>query len=153
MSNSLQPHGLQYSRLPCPSLSPRVYKVISIESVIPSMISSSVALFFSCLQYFPALGSSNQVAKALELQLQHQSFQWILNSWFPLRLIGLISLMSKELSRVFSSTTFQKHQFFSAQPSLWSKSHMPTWLLENHSFDYMDLCWQSDVSDFFCCCF
>ena len=153
MSNSLQPHGLQYARLPCPSLSPRVYKVISIESVMPSMISSSVALFFSCLQYFPASGSSNQVAKALELQLQHQSFQWILNSWFPLRLIGLISLMSKELSRVFSSTTFQKHQFFSAQPSLWSKSHMPTWLLENHSFDYMDLCWQSDVSAFFCCCF
>ena len=50
--------------------------------------------------------------------------------WFPLGLTGLISLQFKELSRVFSSTVFQKHQFFSAQPSLWSNSHIHTWLLE-----------------------
>ena len=66
--------------------------------------------------------------------------------WFPLGLTGLISLQSKELSGVFSSTTIWKHQFFGTQPSLWSNSHMSTWLLENHSFDYMDLYWQSDVS-------
>ena len=58
----------------------------------------------------------------------------------PLGLTGLISLLSKGLSRVFSNTTIQKHQFFSAQCSLWSSSHICTWLLENHSFDYMDHC-------------
>ena len=50
--------------------------------------------------------------------------------WFALGLIGLISFMSKGLSRVFSNTTVQKHQFFGAQPSLWSNSHIHTWLLE-----------------------
>ena len=53
-----------------------------------------------------------------------------IQSWFLLGLIGLISLQSKGLSRVFSSTTIQKHQFFGAQPSLWSTSHIQTWLLE-----------------------
>ena len=66
--------------------------------------------------------------------------------WFPLGLTGLISLLSKGLSRVFSSTTIQKHQFFSAQPSLWSSSHIRTWLLENPNFDCRDFCGQSDVS-------
>ena len=71
-----------------------------------------------------------------------------IQDWFPLWLTGLISLPSKGLSRVFSNTTVQKHQSFSAQPSLWSNSHIHTWLLENHSFDYIDLCQQSDVSGF-----
>ena len=53
-----------------------------------------------------------------------------IHSWFPLRLTGLISLLSKRLSRVFSSTTIWKHQFFGTQPSLWSKSHICTWLLQ-----------------------
>ena len=53
----------------------------------------------------------------------------------PLGLTGWISLQPKGLSRVFSNTTVQKHQFFSTQPSLWSNSHIHTWLLENHSFD------------------
>ena len=53
-----------------------------------------------------------------------------IQDWFPLGLTGLISLLSKGLSRVFSSTTDQKHQFFSAQPSLWSNSYILTWLLE-----------------------
>ena len=53
-----------------------------------------------------------------------------IQGWFPLGLIGLISLLSKELSRVFSRTTAWKHQFLSAQPSLWSNSHVLTWLLE-----------------------
>ena len=57
-----------------------------------------------------------------------------------LGLSGLISLQSKGLSRVSSSTTVEKHQFFSAQPSLWSNFQIHTWLLENHSFDYRDLC-------------
>ena len=70
-----------------------------------------------------------QVAKGLELQLQHQSFPVNMQGWFPLELTGLISLQSKGLSRVISSTTVQRHQFFSAQPSLWSNSHTCTWLL------------------------
>ena len=64
--------------------------------------------------------------------------------WFPLGFTGLISLLSKGFSRVFSSTTIWKHQFFSAQPSLWSNSHICAWLLEKHSFDYMDLCQKSN---------
>ena len=65
-----------------------------------------------------------------------------IQSWFPLGLTGLISSLSKVLSRVFSNTTFQKHQFFGAQPSLWFNSHIHTWLL--HNFDYMDL-WSAKV--------
>ena len=67
------------------------------------------------------VSSSHQVAKVLEFQLQHQSFQWT---------SGLISLQSKGLSRVFSNTTVQKHPFFGAQFSLWPSSHIHTWLLE-----------------------
>ena len=68
--------------------------------------------------------------------------------WFPLGLIGFISLQSKGLSRVFSSTTVRKHQFFDAQPTLWSNSQFVHDYWKNHSFDYMDLCWQSDVYAF-----
>ena len=97
--------------------------------------------------------SSHQVAKLLELQLQHQFFQW--NSglisfridWFLFfGFFFLISLQFKGLSRLFSSTTVWKHQFFSTQPSLWFNSHICTWLLD--SFDHMNLCRQGDVSAF-----
>ena len=95
---------------------------------------------------FKWVSSSHQVAKVLEFQLQHQFFpsggQSIevsasasvlpmnIQDWFPLGWTGLISLLSKGLSRVFSNTTVQKHQFFSSQPSLWSNSHIHRWLLE-----------------------
>jgi len=62
-----------------------------------------------------------------------------IHDWFPLGLTGWISLQSRGLSRVFPNTTVQKHQFLDAQLSLWSNSHIHTWLLENHSFDEMDL--------------
>ena len=75
---------------------------------------------------FQWVSSSHQMAKVLELQLQPQSFQWIFRVW----LTGLISLQSKGLSIIFSSTAFQKHQFFGAQPSLWSNSNICMWLLE-----------------------
>ena len=71
----------------------------------------------------------HQVAKVLELQPQHQSFHWVFRTDF-LGLTGLIALPSKRLSRVFSNTTVQKHQFFGTQLSLWSNSHIHTWLLE-----------------------
>ena len=73
---------------------------------------------------FQWVGSLHQVAKVLELQLQHQSFQWIFRVDF------LISLQSKGLSRVFPSTTIQKHHFFSTQPSSCSNSHIHAWLLQ-----------------------
>ena len=79
---------------------------------------------------FKWVSSSHQMAEVLEFQLQHQSFQWTLQDWFPLGRTGWISLQSKGLSRVFSNTTVQKHQFFSAQLSLQSNSHIHTWLLE-----------------------
>ena len=82
---------------------------------------------------FQKVGSSHQVAKVLGLQLQQQSFQWIFRVDFLLGLTGLISLQSKRLSRVFSSTTVQKHQFFSAQP--FSSIH-DYW--KNHSCDCTD---------------
>ena len=88
--------------------------------------------------------SSEYSTSVLPVNIQHQSFQ----GWFSLGLTGLISLQSKGLLRVFSSTTIQKHQFFGAQPFLLSSSHIYTWQLENHTFDHTDHCWQSDVSAF-----
>ena len=78
---------------------------------------------------FHWVSSLNQVAKVMEFQLQHQSFQWILD-WSPLGWTGWISLQSNGLSRVFSNTTVQKHQFFSAQLSSQSNSHIHIWPLE-----------------------
>ena len=96
--------------------------------------SSSAAPFSSCLQSFPAsvafqwVGSSYQVAKVLEFQLQHQSFQWIFKVWFPLGLSGLISLQSKGLSSLL-----QRHSLKASilrHSALWSNSHICMWLLE-----------------------
>ena len=81
------------------------------------------------------------MAKVLELQRQHPLN---IQGWFPLGLIGLISLKSKGLSSVFANTTIRKHQFFSTQPSLWSRSYIHTWLLEKPY-----LCQPSNVSVFF----
>ena len=100
-------------------------------------------LFFSCLQSFPALGSfpmselfasgdpsigASASASVLPMNVQ---------CWIPLLLTGLISLLSKGLSGVFTSTTVPKHQFFSTQPSLWSNSHICTWLLEKSWLMFM----------------
>ena len=89
---------------------------------------------------FQSVSSWHQMAKVLEPQLLHQSFQWLF-SWFALGPTGLIFLLSKGLSRVFSSPAVQKDQIFSSQP-LWSSSHICTWLLENHSFGLLkDFLW------------
>ena len=118
VSNSLQPHGLQHTRLPCPSPTPEVYSSSRpLHRWYNPTISFSVVPFSTCLQSFPGSGSflmswsSHQVAKVLEFQLQHQD-------WFPLQWTGWISLQSKGLSRVLSKNTLQKHQFFGAQLSL-----------------------------------
>ena len=114
VSNSLRPHGLQHARLPCPSTtSGTCSNSRPLSRWCHPTISSSVVLFSSCLQSFPASGSfrwvssSHQVARGLEFQLQHQSFQF--QDWFPLGLTGLISLQFKGLLRVFSNITVQKH--------------------------------------------
>ena len=89
MSNSLWPHGLEHTRLPCPSPTPRACSnSCPLSQWYHSTISSSVIPFSSCLQSFPAWGlfkwfsSSCQVAEVLELQLQHQSFQWTFRTDF-----------------------------------------------------------------------
>ena len=137
LSNSLWPHELQHAMLPCPSPSPRVCSSsYPLNRSCHPTISSSVSPFSSCLLSFPASGSfsvsqlftsggqsigASALAPVLPMNIQ---------GWFPLGLTGLISLQSKGISRVFSNTTVQKHQFFGTQPSLWSNSHIYTWLLE-----------------------
>ena len=125
VSNSLRPHGLQHARLPCLSQTPRAYwNSCTLSRWCHPTISSSVIPFSSCLQSFPAAGSlqmtqffasggqSNEVpASASVLPMNTQD-------WFPLGWTGCISLQSRVLSGVFSNTTVQKHQFFSAQVSL-----------------------------------
>jgi len=137
VSNSLQPHGLQHAKLPCPSLSPGVC-----SNSCPSSrwchptISSSVVPFSSCLQSFPESGSflMNQVFASGGQSIGTSALTSVLpmniQDWFPLGLTGWISLQSKGLSRVFSNTTVQKHRIFGTQPSLWSNSYIHTWLLE-----------------------
>ena len=104
----------------------------AIQPSHPLLFPSALALSFFQHQYlFQCISSSHSVANVLELQLQYQSFQSMnIQGWFPLRLTGLISLLSEGLSRVFSSPAIQKHQFFVIQLSLWSNSHIHNWLLE-----------------------
>ena len=151
----LWPSGVQHTRLPCPSPSSRVCSnSCPLSQWCHPAISSSVAPFSSCHQAFPASGSFSMSGlfasggQSISASASASVLPMNIQGWFPLGLTVLISLQSKGLLRVFSSTTTWKHQFFSAQPSLWFNSHIRTWLLENHSFDDMDLCQQSDVSAF-----
>ena len=137
MSGCLRSHGLQHARLPCPSPFPRVCSDSCPSSrwCYPTIL-SSVTHFSSWPQSFPASGSfpMNQLFTSGGQNTGASSsasvFLMNIQGWFPLGLTGLISLQSKGLSRVFSSTTVQKHQFFGAQPSLWSNSYIHIWLLE-----------------------
>ena len=132
---TLQLHGLWHARLPCPSLSPGVcLNSHPLSQWCHPTISSFVVPGSSCLQSFPSIRIfSNESALCIKWP-KYWSFSFSMSpsseysGWFPLRLTGLISLLSKGLSRVFSSTTVQKHQFFGAQPSLWSNSHLRTLL-------------------------
>ena len=124
-SNSLQSHGLQHARPPCPSLTPRVYSnSCPLSQWCHPTISSSVIPFSSCLQSFPASGSF-PVSQFFALDGQSIGISVLasvlpmnIQDWFPLGWTGWISLQSKGLSRTFSNTTVQKHQFFNAQLSL-----------------------------------
>ena len=137
MSDSLQPHGLQHARLPCLSPTPRACSNSCPWSQwCHPTISSSVVPFSSCPQSSPAWGSflMSQLFESAGQSIGASASASVLpmNIWdrFPLGWTGWISLQSKGLSRVFSNTTVQKHQFFGAQPALWSNSHIRTWLLE-----------------------
>ena len=112
MPDSLRPHGLQHTRLPCPSLSPRVCSNSCplIQWCHPT-IASSIAPFSSCPQSFPAWRSFpvSQLFASGGQSIGASASAWVLpmniQGWFPLGLTGLISFLSKGLSRVFSSTT------------------------------------------------
>ena len=113
-----------------------------------------VTHFSSCPQSFPVpqlfpmswlFSSGGQIIGA-SASASASVFPMSIQGWFHLRLTGLIFLLSKGLSRVFSSTGIQRHQIFGTQPSLWSNSHICTWLLER--IDYADFCWKSDVFAF-----
>ena len=118
------------------TISPSLLRFISIESVMPSNQLILCRPFSSCPQSFPASGSfpMSQLfasgGQSIDVSVSASVLLMNIQGWFPLGLTGLISLLSKRLSRVFSSTTVWKHQFFGVQPSLWSNSHTHTWLLE-----------------------
>ena len=132
MSDSLRPHESQHARPPCPSPSPRVHRLTSIESVM----SSNHLILCRPLLFLPPISPSIRVFSnesvlhikwpkhwsfsfSTSLSNEHSGLISFRMDWFDL-------LAVQGLSRVFSSTTIQKHQFLGSQPSLWSRSHIRT---------------------------
>ena len=117
-------------------------------------ISSSVVTFSSYLQSFTASGSfpMSQLftlgGQSIGASALASLFPMNIQGWFSLGLTGLISLLSKGLSRVFSSTTVREFKFFGVQPCYGPTLTSIHDYWKNHGFDYTDLCWQSDVSAF-----
>ena len=137
MSNSLRPHESQHARPPCPSPTPGVHSDSRPSSQwCHPAISSSVVPFSSCSQSFPASGSfpMSQLfawgGQSIAVSALASVLPMNTQDWSPLEWTSWTSLQSKGLTRVFSNTTVQKHQFFSAQPSSQSNSHIHTWPLE-----------------------
>ena len=125
VSDSLQPHGLQNARPPCPSPTPRVHSnSCPLSRWCHPTISSSVIPFSSRLQSFPASGSFKMSqlfpsgGQSIGVSASASVLPKNTQDWSPLGWTGWISLQSKGLSRVFSNTTIQKHEFFSTQLSL-----------------------------------
>ena len=157
MSDCLRPHGLPHTRLPSSTLSPGVCSNSRpLSQWYHATVSSSVVPFSSWLQCFPASGSFPThwlfVSGGQSIGASASVLPVNIQGWYPLGLTGLISLLSKKLSRVFSNTTVRKHQFFGTQPL-----YCPTLISvhdywKNHRFDYTDFCQQSDVSAFLICC-
>ena len=137
MFKSLRPHGLQHARPLCPSPTPRVYpNSCPLSHWCHPIISSSVVPFSSRLQFFPVSGfsqtsqffasSGQSIGASASASVSPINIQKL----FPLGWTGWISLQAKGLSSVFSNTTAQKHQFFSAQPSLWCLKPGDKWSLQ-----------------------
>ena len=125
VSNSLRPHGRKHTRPPCPSPTPRVYSNSRpLSRWGHPTISSSIVPFSSCIQSFPASGSCQMSqlfasgGQSIGVSASASILPMNIQDWFPLGRAGWISLLSKGLSRVFSNTTVQKHQFFSTQLTL-----------------------------------
>ena len=153
-NNKLGQGTVQFSSVTqsCPTLCNRMacstpglpvhYQLLELAQTSPSShwchptISSSVVPFFSCLHTFPASGSFSisqffaAGGQGIEALASASVLPMNIQDWSPLGWTCWISLQSKRLSRVFSNITVQKHQFFGPQLSLWSNSHIYTWLLE-----------------------
>ena len=136
MSDSLQPHGLQHARPPCPSPTPRAYlNSFPLSQSCHPTISSSVVPFSSCPQSFPASGSF-QISQLRIRWPKYWNFSFNISPSnehpgpISFRMDWLDLLAVQGLSRVFSNTTVQKHQLFRVQLSLESNSHIHIWLLE-----------------------
>ena len=133
---TLQSNGLQHSRLPYRSPSPRPAQTRPLSQWCHPTISSSVVPSSSCHQSFPELGSflMSQLfasgGQSIGVSASTSVLPMNIQGWFPLGLTDLICFQSKGLWRVFSNITIQKHQFFGAQSPLWSNSHIHTWLLQ-----------------------
>ena len=129
MSNSLWPHGLQHAMPPCPSPTPGVYSNSCLLSRWCHPTISSSVVSFSFLQSLPVLGSFpmsrffTSGGQSLGASVSTSVLPMNIQDWFPLGWTGWISSQSKGLSRLFSNTTVQKHQFLSTQLSSWSNLH------------------------------
>ena len=132
MSNSLWPHGLQHTRLPCPSPSTRVCSSsCSLHWIIPSshLILWCPLLLLSTLPSFPMSHLFTSDDQNTGASASASVLLVNIQGWSILRLAGLISLLFKELSGVFSSTTFRRYKIFGVLPSSRSRSHNHTWPL------------------------
>ena len=139
MSDSLWPHGLQHTRLPCPSPTPGAYSSSCPSRWCHPTISSSVAPFSSCLQSFPALGSFQMgpfftsCGQSIGVSALVSVLPMNIQDWFPSGWAGWISLQSKGLSRVFSNTTVQN-----INSSVLSFLHSPTLTsIHDHWMEYI----------------
>ena len=156
MSNSFQPQGLQHTRLPCPSLSPRVCSnSCPLSWWCYSTIPSSVSPFSYCPQSFPASRSfprsqlfawcSQNIGVSASASVLPMNIQ----GWFPLGLTFLISYLSKGLSRSSPAPQFKSINSLAVSPLYGLTSIHDYW--KNHSFDYMGLSCESDVYFLICC--
>ena len=134
---TLRPHESQHARPPCPSPTPGVHpNSCPLNRWCHPAISSSAVPFSFCPQSFPASGSFQMSqlftsgGQSIGVSASTSVLPMNTQNWSPLEWTGWISLQSKGLSRVFSNTTVQKHQFFGAQLSSQSSSHIHTWPLE-----------------------
>ena len=150
MSDSLQPCELQHARPPCPSPTPGVHpNPCPLSRWCHPTISCSVAHFSSCPQSFPASGSFQMSqlftsgGQSIGVSASTSVLAVNTQDWS----LGWTSLQSKGLSRVFSNTTVQKHQFFGTQLSLQSNSHIHTWLLGKPQL-WLDWCRYLNTSQY-----
>ena len=146
LSNSLRPHKLQHAMPLCPLPNPVYSNPCPLSQWCHPTISSSVVPFSSCFQSFSALGSFQisqlfaSDGQSMRVSASTSVLPMNIQDWYPLEWTGWISLQSKGFSRVFSSITIQKHQYFGTQPSLWSLTSIhDSW--KNRSFDYTELGW------------